>query len=93
MSLCSSFDQVEASSMHTNLLGVAAMLRSRLPLQSGAVITSSTQTDSSRSRSKFADDAIQSDHSNSCHSLEVLEGVLLHVSPHVNSARVAVLFR
>ena len=84
--------QVEASSNHTNLLCLPAKLRAHLPLKSNAIISESTEEQSDSSHSKFEDSAIQCDYIHS-HSLGVMEGVVVHISPKANSARIAVLFR
>ena len=84
--------QVEASSNHTNLLCLPAKLRAQLPLKSNAIITESTEGQCNGSHNKFEDRAIPCDHIHS-HSLEVLEGVVVHISPKANFARIAVLFR
>ncbi len=84
--LCVCILQIEARSHHTNLLSLPALLRSRLPLKSGAVITTGSPV-----KSASHDTAVRSD-CGSC-SLEALEGVAIHITPSASSARIVVLFR
>lgn len=83
--------QIEAHSDHTSLLSLPAMLAARLPLQSNAVITTGGGL---ANTNKFAkhNSAITGSNCGSC-SLEALEGVAIHITPTVNSARIVLLFR
>ena len=90
--------QIEARSERTNLLTLADLLKTRLPLPISAVVvtTGGGGGGGQASTNKFSADqnvnsAIRSD-CGSC-SLEALEGVAFHTTPSVNLARIVVLYR
>ena len=92
--------QIEARSDHTNLLTLADLLKTCLPLPISAVVVTTGGGGGGgggqASTNKFSADqnvnsAIRSD-CGSC-SLEALEGVAFHTTPSVNSARIVVLYR
>ena len=87
--------QIEARSDHTNLLTLADLLKTRLPLPISAVVVT-TGGGGQASTNKFSasqnvNSAIRSDCGS--FSLEALEGVAFHTTPSVNSARIVVLYR
>ena len=89
--------QIEARSDHTNLLTLAELLKTRLPLPiSAVVIMTGGGGRGQASTNKFsADQNVNSAIRSDCGSclLEALEGVAFHTTPSVNSARIVVLYR